>query len=64
MKNTLKPVLVIIAMILGFVIYKHFNFSNVTFKDPWLDTVYIITFVTILFLLIKDRRQSSKQIEK
>lgn len=64
MKNTLRPVLVLIAIILGFVIYKHFNFSTAKFKDPWLDTLYIITFIAVLFALVKGKKQSSKQIEK
>jgi uncharacterized protein (DUF983 family) len=49
---------IIIAVILGAIIFKHFNFKTLTLKEPWLDVVYIVTFVIILFLLFK--RQSSK----
>jgi len=57
MKNTLRPVLILIAIILGFVIYKHFDFSTATFKDPWLDIIYIITFVAVVLVLIKSKNK-------
>lgn len=58
MKNTLRPILILIAIILGFVIYKHFDFGTATLKDPWLDALYIITFVVVVFLLLKNRKQN------
>lgn len=58
MKNTIRPILILIAIILGFVIYKHFDFRTVTLKDPWLDTLYIITFVALVVLIIKDSTKS------
>jgi hypothetical protein len=53
--NSFRPAAVIIAMILGFVIFKHFDFSTLTFKDPWLDLIYIVTLVFILYILFKDK---------
>ncbi|MEC3875860.1 hypothetical protein [Chryseobacterium salviniae] len=64
MKNTLRPALVIIAIILGVVIYKHFDFRTATFKDPWLDGIYIITFAAVIFALARSKKQSSGHVEK
>lgn len=54
-KNPIRPVLILIEIILAFVIFKHFDIKSFTLKAPWLDLVYIITFLTILFLLVKDK---------
>jgi hypothetical protein len=50
--------LVIVAIILGATVYKHFNFQTFTFKESWLDIVYLITFVIVLFFLFKGKVQS------
>lgn len=50
--------LVIVAVILGITIYKHFNFKTLTFKESWLDVVYLVTFVIVLFFLFKGKVQS------
>jgi hypothetical protein len=56
--NPSRPIAILTAIILGFVIYKHFNFSTLTLKDPWLDVLYIVTFVILLFFLFKEKFQS------
>lgn len=55
--NPIRPVLIIIEIILAFVIYKHFDIKNLTLKSPFLDMIYIITFLIILFVLIKDKKR-------
>lgn len=62
-KNSFRPIAIIMAVILGFVIFKHFNFRTLTFKDPWLDILYIIIFIVLLLLLIKDKVQNKKEKE-
>lgn len=56
--NQFRPVAVIIAVILGVIIFKHFDFNTFTLKKPWLDAIYIITFVVLMFFLFKDKFQS------
>ncbi|WP_066440810.1 hypothetical protein [Chryseobacterium sp. CCH4-E10] len=63
-KNAFKPVLGLIAIILGFVIYKHLDLRTMTLKDPLMDALYIITLVICIFLLFRSRGQSSKELEK
>lgn len=48
--------LVIIAVILGVVILRHFDFKTLTFKDPWLDALYIIVLVVVIFLLFRGKK--------
>jgi hypothetical protein len=45
--------LIIIAVILGGAIFRHFNFNTLTFEKPWLDALYIIVFISSLFLIFK-----------
>lgn len=59
--NQFRPIAIIIAVILGFIIFKHFSFNTLTFKDPWLDALYIVTFVGILLFLFKDKIQRKKK---
>lgn len=47
--------LVVIAIILGATIYKHFNFNTFTFKETWLDYLYIITFISVVFVILKKK---------
>ena len=48
--------LVIIAVILGAVIFKHFDLKTMTLKDPWLDALYIIVFAVVMFLLLRGKK--------
>ncbi|WP_242610684.1 hypothetical protein [Aquimarina brevivitae] len=55
-KKYLSFPLLIIAIILGVAIFKDFNFNTLTFKNLWLDIVYIIVFIVSLFLLFKKKK--------
>lgn len=45
---------ILIAFILGLRIIKHVDFKNLTLKNPILDTLYIIAFVTCMVMLFKN----------
>lgn len=45
--------LIIIAVILGGAIFRHFNFNTLTFEKPWLDALYVTVFIASLFLIFK-----------
>ncbi|WP_139361671.1 hypothetical protein [Spirosoma sp. 209] len=53
-----RPVAVILSLVLGFIIIKHFDFDTLAFKKPWLDFLYIITFISMLFYIFKDKAQN------
>ncbi len=53
--NSFRPVAVIIVIVLGIIIFKHFDFSSLTFKKPVLDIIYIITVSVLLYLLFKNK---------
>lgn len=46
----------IIAIILGCVLLSDFDFRKLTFKNLWLDILYIIVFIIAVFLLFRDKR--------
>ncbi|MBA4155235.1 MAG: hypothetical protein C0512_12935 [Flavobacterium sp.] len=43
-----------IAFILGITLFRQFNFETMSFKDPALSVIYLVTFVFSIFILIKD----------
>lgn len=51
----------IVAIILGVVLYKQFNFETLTFEKPALAIVYIIVFVFSIFVLIKNFKKRSEK---
>lgn len=51
----------IVAIILGVVLYKQFDFNTLTFEKPPLAIVYIIVLVFSIFVLIKNFRQRNKK---
>lgn len=51
----------VIAIILGFAIYKQFNFKNLKFEKPALAILYIIVFVSSIFLLIRGNKSQAKK---
>jgi len=55
MKNKKAPnfFLVIIAIILGQALFEQFDFGNLKFEKPALAIVYLIVFVTSIYLLVK-----------
>ena len=44
----------VVAVILGWTLFKHFDFENISFKKPWLDGLYIIVFVFSIYVLVKN----------
>ncbi|GAB3021591.1 hypothetical protein GCM10027051_28660 [Niabella terrae] len=50
-----------IAIILGWTLFKHIDFKNLTLKDPVLDVLYFIVFIISIYLIIKDRKKESKE---
>lgn len=58
-KNHFRFPAIIIAVILGIILFKHFNFKTLTFKDPWLDVLYIVTFVGIVFFLFRTKSDNN-----
>lgn len=47
-----------IAIILGWTLYKHIDFSTFKFADPYLDLLYFIAFAASIYFLIKDRNKT------
>lgn len=48
--------LIIIAIVLGWTIFKQFDFENVKFEKPAMAVVYILTFLmTVYFIFKKDK---------
>lgn len=45
----------ILAFPIGIALLKDTNFDTFTFKKPALDTVYLITFCVLIFLMLKKR---------
>jgi len=48
--------LLIIAIVLGWTIFKQFDFENLKFEKPVLAVVYILTFLISVYLLIKNSK--------
>lgn len=47
----------IIAVVLGWTIYKQFDFENLKFENPALAVVYILTFAMSVYFLVKNAKQ-------
>ena len=48
--------LIIIAVVLGWTIFKQFDFESLKFEKPAMAVVYILTFLmTVYFILKKDK---------
>jgi hypothetical protein len=56
-KKGLNLFFAFIAFILGWTLFKHFDFENFKFQDPALDILYLIVFAVSIYLLIKDYRK-------
>lgn len=50
-----------IAVILGWTLFKHFDFKNFKFEDLALDILYLIVFVISICVLIKGYRRRSEK---
>lgn len=51
----------IIAIILGIVLYRQFDFETLKFEKPALAIVYLIVFVFSIFILIKNFRKKRSE---
>jgi hypothetical protein len=49
--------LVVIAVVIGGTLFKHFDFENFSLKDPYLDALYFLVFAVSIFLLIKENKK-------
>ncbi len=45
----------LIAFTLGLSLIKHIDFKSLTFKEPALDTLYIILFVISIYVIFKKK---------
>jgi nicotinamide riboside transporter PnuC len=52
---------VFIAFTLGLTLFKHIDFKNLTLKEPFLDTLYIIVFIISIYLIIKDLKKTPEK---
>jgi hypothetical protein len=59
-KKTLSFTFTIIAIILGVVLFKQFDFKNVRFENTGLAIVYLIGFTISIYFLIKNYKSSKK----
>lgn len=53
--------LIIIAIILGFSIYKNFNFETKQFDQLPLTVIYFLTFISSLYLLFKKDKDQKEE---
>jgi hypothetical protein len=53
-KKGISFLFLIIAIILGWTIFKQFDFENLKFEKPALAVVYIITFIMSVYFLVKN----------
>lgn len=58
-KNTGSFIFKIIAIILGIVLFKQFDFQNLKFEKPWLAIIYIIVFVFSIYFIIKNPKSNT-----
>lgn len=49
--------LIIIAIILGWSIFKQFDFESLKFEKPALAVVYIVTFLIAVYLITKNVKE-------
>jgi hypothetical protein len=60
-KKALNPFLAMIAIILGWILFKQFDFENLTFKHTGLAIVYIVVFVISIYLLIRNYKKEPEK---
>lgn len=46
--------LIIIALVTGNKLFKHFDFQKFTFEKPFIDTVYLIAFIASVVFITKE----------
>lgn len=63
MKKNNAPVfaLTIVAIIVGIALYKLIDFKNFTIERPALATIYFVTFVFSVYVLIRNLNKNSEK---
>jgi len=56
-KKGLSFIFGVAAIILGVTLFKQFDFQNLKFEKPWLAVVYLITFVFLIYVLVKNAKR-------
>lgn len=56
-KKVISPVLIIIAIILGSVLFKQFDYQNLKFEKPGLAIIYFIVFCFCIIVIVKNLRK-------
>jgi hypothetical protein len=56
----MRFVLIVIAVILGGALFRHFDFQTQQFEKPGLDILYAIVFIVAVFLLLRDVRKTGR----
>lgn len=51
----------IITVILGVAVFKQMDFENLKFKEPALGTIYLLTLIMSVFLIVKGKKQNKGQ---
>ena len=60
-KKGINFFLLVIAIILGSVLWKQFNFNTFKFEKPALAALYLIVFVASIYFMIKDYINRTKK---
>lgn len=60
-KKPLSFVFTIIAIILGVILFKQFDFENFKFEKPALAVVYLIVFVFSIYILVRNYKNQPKK---
>ncbi len=49
------------AIILGVSLFRHFDFKNLTFQKPALDTLYLIVFLFSIYGIVKNNKNQPEK---
>lgn len=60
-KNKINVIYILIALITGGRLLKHFDFETKSFKSPALDTIFLVTFILAIYLIIKEYREGKSK---
>lgn len=56
----INPFWAFIAIILGWTVFKHFNFKSLKFTDLYFDIIYLIVFIIAIYFLIIEYKKQGK----
>lgn len=62
MKNKIgfNPVFIVIAIPIIIALFRDLDTQNLRFREPALDTLYIVTFLVLLFLVFRKKKNPSE----